>query len=1216
MRSPGMASPSSNGDWRGAFGSFPPQGADANVGDERVRVGAVGATAGDVGQRHEVLKSIEDVARSWLALSLSQAPLHASALLQVYLSGDTSLAYHASACSQDEDAEPHGGDEETLRSYAVNLIQEVITGVTPSPAADLSGQGNGKNGAGIGRARGSIMWRYWGGWAMHGGVDLSSIMKGSNFKERVNGMARVVLAERPGEREERTVQRSLARAAERRQQREREAMRRRDARENKRLERVRLRALAQEQAAARALLLARERAVPVKVADKGRYWGLQHKRAEVVDDEFTPLGDLNGCGDSQGGESADSDDPASGEDEEEAEVGETEAEAWARELEEVVELAHASLRRLEASVQAVHCPQPGHARAHVRPHSRHDTHGSSPAQRSVSSPAQPSAASAERGVNTVVAMVVEDMGVLAAVILRVLDAMTNRQPGSTGGAGGGGGGNTRSLAHGRDWVACHFGASWADMEGTCEDQEIGDMRGLQGLERWLEARKASNCSLAWQNGVMADQVTEAGAEAMARVKATEFVHAGLACLVGSVFDSLCACPEVGVRAMREASEMWAWLCVSGPCWVSEALVHLVLVHKEHALEAGSGIFCQPRPKAQEEQEDGKEKDGIQEGVIDAQCCVQGLCAEFLQEACRYHLATWRGAQMVQEMHDCLCIALSRPWHAGRTASGIVPAIQIVRLAVAISQHAAVALGQGGPPQASLLADRAITAALWLFGDAPSWSSGVGCAEESLVAGLVRSRGSWALLPNWVGGGGRGASGAWVGGVGKASGQGTRVYLLIQLGLCVQLILRAPKPESLFALVNVQWGAQQGVADKHGDAGEQREAWTVTGTLSSMGDLTNLVSAELEDLTRMTCLSADRDVSQDGLMSSSHLSPKLHSGTVGSRSDAAAGAEGSLRDGLSKGVGSGVGSAGAGGLREDVGAKDLAAWDSLDLEDKVRARAQLLLVVLASEVRRCFVWQNPRRVSMESSLIERPFSVESCQEMCKRSTCAIHVQTAWHLSPELALSLYQRYPYKAVLEQLHWCAMRHPEPLVTLASSTSSFARDRGHSLSALAVQLIATAYRASPCLYDSSTPSDTTLAHEALAHLRPPHHQPLLALCSPLRVGQALAILWHSMNPFASSSEAANAGSAEAGFAGGAGGGTGGGPGGDVPVLVAAFIAKCVREEAAREGADGCAVFRCLPQLLQVSVTPLCMCVCVRERDCVCVLGACGGWCFRSISFA
>jgi len=247
--------------------------------------------------------------------------------------------------------------------------------------------------------------------------------------------------------------------------------------------------------------------------------------------------------------------------------------------------------------------------------------------------------------------------------------------------------------------------------------------------------------------------------------------------------------------------------------------------------------------------------------------------------------------------------------------------------------------------------------------------------------------------------------------------------------------------------------------------------------------------------------------------------------------------------------------------------------------------------LASEVRRCFVWQNPRRVSMESSLIERPFSVESCQEMCKRSTCAIHVQTAWHLSPELALSLYQRYPYKAVLEQLHWCAMRHPEPLVTLASSTSSFARDRGHSLSALAVQLIATAYRASPCLYDSSTPSDTTLAHEALAHLRPPHHQPLLALCSPLRVGQALAILWHSMNPFASSSEAANAGSAEAGFAGGAGGGTGGGPGGDVPVLVAAFIAKCVREEAAREGADGCAVFRCLPQLLQVSVTPLCMCV-------------------------
>ena len=162
------------------------------------------------------------------------------------------------------------------------------------------------------------------------------------------------------------------------------------------------------------------------------------------------------------------------------------------------------------------------------------------------------------------------------------------------------------------------------------------------------------------------------------------------------------------------------------------------------------------------------------------------------------------------------------------------------------------------------------------------------------------------------------------------------------------------------------------------------------------------------------------------------------------------------------------------------------WAKMSMEERIRARARLLLVVLASEVRRSCVWQNPRSVTSESSLLERPFALESSHHILH--SWSTHVQTAWHLSPQLALSLYQRYPLKGVLQEVKCCASRDPSKLLAISRLPPGVDTQWRvlRESEALAVLLLAS-------LQDSSSSSISRIPQI-----------PQLVLCSPLPLPLAL----------------------------------------------------------------------------------------------------------------
>ncbi|EKX48318.1 hypothetical protein GUITHDRAFT_136830 [Guillardia theta CCMP2712] len=143
---------------------------------------------GDFSQRHAALRVIENLVRYWMEQMLLQAPLASSAIIQIYLL----------QCSS-----PAGS--EGVQSYTVNIIQEAMIGVMPLPHGAKAG---GVAGAGGGRAlnrmpnsdatslqglRGGFVWRYLGGWAVHGGVDFADVARGLQDKARYLGMAKLLL---------------------------------------------------------------------------------------------------------------------------------------------------------------------------------------------------------------------------------------------------------------------------------------------------------------------------------------------------------------------------------------------------------------------------------------------------------------------------------------------------------------------------------------------------------------------------------------------------------------------------------------------------------------------------------------------------------------------------------------------------------------------------------------------------------------------------------------------------------------------------------------------------------------------------------------------------------------------------------------------------------------------------------------------------------------
>jgi len=1109
----------------------------AGAGREAAKGGAL--ASGDAVQRHAALQGTEALARGWLDQALSQAPLFTSALLQAFLLGEGAVdagpdfegAGMPAAQWQDggaggaffprSDAEygPLDGDndgDDGSRSFAVNLIQEVIIGaVSPGPA--LEGR-NGlkdtgglkeKEGSGVGRARGHAMWRYWGGWAMHGGLDLSSLMRGLNYKGRFAGMARVVLGEREREREDRDRARRAEKEAQRLREREKARVQRRAAREMEKQEQARQRAIQQEKDDE----LARERAVPVKVTDKGRYWGLQHKRDEDLN--YTGLDDSGGgslaC-DADAGLDGQSDDEETSEygSAAEDESEESDAQAQARGLDEMVQRALTALKRLEASVDVVKRQV---SNAH---RSRGDA---ASAQRTCpTAQSAPGRGHPERSVANLASVVTEDMGVLAAVILMLVDGQSRVEALSSGTV------MSTDLPH--------VGSDYAREESRhAAGPEIAGSDARQGM---------SSADVALL------QRAAAGARG--------FTEDGVAYLVASAFEVVQHSPLVGVRVMHEANVLWVWLSVSGPSWLAANIVDLVCTHCERHVEASRGLFHPPHLPLDASRPSDATRTPAQDPLASsvAHSIVQGLCAEFLQEVFRCCSGTEHGREMADRINDWLSVALTRAWHVGRTSEGVTPALQLIRLAIAVAQDSSLAAAQ-----ALLLVDRSLTAALWILGDMPSWARGVGAAEESIGTGVVRSRGSWVVVPNWVG--------CPVAGHGQSSHSrrvrvehGTRVHLFIQLGVCVQLILKAARPQSLLARLGMEWGQAVEVEDVEV---EPHRAGTLSGTLSSVGDnFSRILSSELEELSRMTAKSGDADDVAHFHEKITVASSKRQAGagTGGSRSDA--GGAGSNREN-SKGLGSAVGSAGGSSA---VGSKQGVEWARMSLEERLRARAQLLLVILSSEVRRSSVWQNPRSVTAESSLLERPFALESSPHVI--SNWSAHVQTAWLLAPKLALSLYLRYPLAAVLHEVKRCADSDPSALLLLSQSRSAENEAGGErDAAALAAMLLVSLHKAAG---------------------RAPQHLPLLALYTPLPVSRALPVLVHAMPAPVqdASSSSYFTGSSPSTAARDVGlEGEKRSPA-DLPPLVAAFVAKCVRHGGAGGGVDTEGVRACLPQLLQVAL--------------------------------
>ena len=1113
---------------------------DAGVGREEAKRFSAPAN-GDSVQRHAALQSTEAIARSWLDQALSQAPLYTSTLLQAFLLGEgatyTGPGFDATGMlppewldaggtfspQQDWEDGFHGDVDDASRSFAVNLIQEVIIGaLSPGPVLDgRSGQKDGagfkeKDGAGVVRARGHIMWRYWGGWAMHGGLDLSSLMRGLNVKGRFTGMARVVLGEREREREDRDRARLAEREAERLRQRERERAQKRTARETQKREQARLRAIEREKEEQ----LAQERAKPVKVTDKGRYWGLQQKREDdMASSERDDLAE-HGCnGDATLDQEANDDmtsDSASGDERHECDREETQADADANGLGEMVERARNSRERLRASVHVVK----SHGQKACGSSAGNGVHHPSPGVQSMprSKP--------ERSVANLASVIIEDMGVLAAVVLMLIDRQARiealcRQDGN--GAG------PSTLGTGR---AGRAGSDAGEKEPMrAQEASCGNAQGTHPYSKLVEVHRSE-----------------------VRARAREFTDDSVIYLVESAFEVLRHFPAVGVRVLREANGLWAWLSVAGPSWLAAKVVELVCAHCERQVETGCGLFQPSRVLFESNLREDQVR--LQQMEAEAHCTVQGLCAEFLQEAFRCYNGTIYGREMVEHMTDWLSIALARAWHVGKTCEGITPALQLIRLAIALAQEPTMAAAQ-----ASLLLDRALTAALWLLGDMPNWARGVGAAAEGIGTGVVRSRGSWVVVSSWVGSPAAG-NGPSNDRARPRNEYGARVHLYIQLGVCVQLILKAARPHSVLARVNREWSqpTEEGEADM-----EPHRGGTISGTLSSVGgDLNRMLSSDLGELSRMTAMSADgEDVAalQENCTATvaSMTSSKNHAGhgTAGSRSEVGGPGPGSYREN-SKGMGSAVGSA-VGGIV--TGGAQGQEWAKMSLEERMRARAQLLLVILSSEVRRSSVWQNPRSISAESSLLERPFALEAAP--LSSLNWSMQVQTAWQLAPRLALSLYKRYPHPAVLQEVKRCANLDPSALLLLSQCSSD-----GGEAASLAVTLLASLHKSA---------------------FQVPQHLPLLALCPPLPVRLALPVLMHALpspaplaedathtsyftgtSPVASVREAVHEVAAR--------------PRAKIPPLVAAYVAKCVRHGGAGGRVDTEGVGACLFQLLQVAL--------------------------------
>jgi len=1110
MRSPSVS------DLSGQSSPFKMHAAGAGVAWEQGTGTNASAARGDATQRHVTLKCIEALARSWLDHALSQAPLHTSALLQVFLLGDSvdggsclgsgsmvdghwsenSLDAHhrstnnTSACHMTDNtahessntAHDQRSNLGSAPSFAVNLIQEVIIGALSSGPL-LAGRGSkeGDKDGVVGRGRGAIMWRYWGGWAMHGGLDLSTLMRGLNHKGRFVGMARVLLGEREREREERERARRAEDQLERLRARERAREKRRVQQEWERRERQGRQAIEVAEEYRRA----QERAVPVKVADKGRYWGMQHKREQEMaspglDESMAGLKEVDV--DMHSFDHSESDDSLT-----DAAPEESASSSRARGLEEMVARARASLDRLKTSLDVIKRQQ--HAAPNVT--SRSSSYLSSqtaPAKNSAHSTAHH--ASAERSVASLAAMLIEDMGVVSSVILMLLDGPS------------------------------HADLSEAVESSTIEQVNVED---TEGLGTQAQTRRSQ-----MDAQVERDHRATYSAQVMARA----FVDESVECLVATVFDALRASPAVGVRAMREATGLWAWISVSGPYWLAARVVQVVCMHCEDAVEAGSGLFRRPHSHHTQQHQ---HHDALAEDTwVEAQCTVQGLCAEFLQEVLRCYSAT----ALVVQMKDWVTIALARPLHTGRSCIGIAPALQVVRLGVALSQDPSLATAH-----ATHVFDATIAAALWLLSDSPSCAQGVGAAEESIGTGVVRSRGSWVVVPSWVSS------------AGGAPGRSACTHLLIQLGLCVQLVLKVAKPHSVLATVGAEWGHElDDVAAREDADADVHRAGTMSGTLSSNGgDINRLMSSELEELSRMTSMSGDvdMDVLRDAIPSSNHLSipapasasasasaPTLRSG--GSNG----GGAGSIRE-KTKGVGSAGGSAG-GGVCNGVGDGHEVGWMSMNMEHRIRARARLLLLVLSSEVRRSCVWQNPRSLMSESSLLERPFALESSLDL--RHSWRAHLETAWYFEPQLALSLYERFPHTAVLLQLKVCARRDPSALLALAHATST--RDwRANGLLPLACQSQGLAVMLLASLHHDDVVHRISLM---------PQHLPLLALCPPLPLSLALPVLMHALPPLLTlpptSNPAASAGAVNGSDGSAAEDGAWGGSSSDIPPLV-----MCVR---------------------------------------------------------
>ena len=132
---------------------------------------------GDFSQRHAALRVIENLVRYWIEQMLLQAPLASSAIIQI----------HLLQCSS-----PAGS--EGVQSYTVNIIQEAMIGVMPLPhgakAGGVAGAAGGKalnrmpnsDATSLQGLSGRFLWRYSGGWAVHGGVDFADVARGLQDK--------------------------------------------------------------------------------------------------------------------------------------------------------------------------------------------------------------------------------------------------------------------------------------------------------------------------------------------------------------------------------------------------------------------------------------------------------------------------------------------------------------------------------------------------------------------------------------------------------------------------------------------------------------------------------------------------------------------------------------------------------------------------------------------------------------------------------------------------------------------------------------------------------------------------------------------------------------------------------------------------------------------------------------------------------------------------